>query len=240
METYELIRQLATCRTSEELQSRFMDCGQFILPTTGWGIDLIGQQNNELTVQNSELAGVPIAVCDRYQNSCNENNVMMQAMFQNCLPFHNLSLQSRHAWQNSPIYQEVFQPFALEHVAIAPLFNREAQIFGYIYFLRNHECSVFTNQDLLKIANLANLLSMNFMALQVPELTEYLTPREREIVNCVAKGFSNRDIAAQLYVSPETVKHSLKRLFRKFAVSNRAELIAKLSGWFQNFTSSNS
>lgn len=48
-----------------------------------------------------------------------------------------------------------------------------------------------------------------------------LTRREREVLTCVAKGISNREIAVQLCVSQQTVKTHLTRIFAKLAVKNR-------------------
>jgi DNA-binding NarL/FixJ family response regulator len=39
---------------------------------------------------------------------------------------------------------------------------------------------------------------------------------------------SNRTIAQQLYISPDAVKQSLQRIFRKLEVNNRAAMVAKL------------
>lgn len=54
----------------------------------------------------------------------------------------------------------------------------------------------------------------------------YLTRREREIIQSVAAGLTNRDIAARLDLSVHTVKNYLFRLFGRLGVSNRAELVA--------------
>jgi two-component system, NarL family, nitrate/nitrite response regulator NarL len=51
-----------------------------------------------------------------------------------------------------------------------------------------------------------------------------LTPRELEIVSAVKAGLSNREIATQFGVSPETVKHHLSKIFDKLGVVNRLEL----------------
>ncbi|HEU4975174.1 MAG TPA: LuxR C-terminal-related transcriptional regulator [Baekduia sp.] len=55
--------------------------------------------------------------------------------------------------------------------------------------------------------------------------TERLTPRQREIVELVATGATNREIAARLDVSPRTVDHHLRQVFAKLGISSRAELI---------------
>jgi DNA-binding CsgD family transcriptional regulator len=54
----------------------------------------------------------------------------------------------------------------------------------------------------------------------------HLTPREREIVELVGTGATNREIAAQLLLSPRTVDHHLRQVFSKLGISSRAELKA--------------
>jgi DNA-binding NarL/FixJ family response regulator len=55
-----------------------------------------------------------------------------------------------------------------------------------------------------------------------------LTPAERQIASLAATGLSNRDIAAQLYITRRTVETHLTHAFDKLAISSRAELPASL------------
>ncbi|MFE6748211.1 AAA family ATPase [Kitasatospora purpeofusca] len=56
-----------------------------------------------------------------------------------------------------------------------------------------------------------------------------LTPQEREVVRLAAAGRSNREIAAQLFLSPRTVGHHLYRAFPKLGVASRDQLAAVLA-----------
>ncbi len=51
-----------------------------------------------------------------------------------------------------------------------------------------------------------------------------LSPREREIVQLVAQGYRNREIAEKLFISEQTVKNHLHNIFDKLGVSDRLEL----------------
>ncbi|MFC0549351.1 AAA family ATPase [Planotetraspora thailandica] len=62
---------------------------------------------------------------------------------------------------------------------------------------------------------------------QADDPLQRLTPQELQVVRLAAAGYSNREIAARLYLSPRTVGHHLYRAYPKIGVTRRMEL-AKL------------
>lgn len=63
---------------------------------------------------------------------------------------------------------------------------------------------------------------------EVPELSEELTKREREVAELAAKGLHNPEIAQVLCISENTVKHHLKIAFQKLNIDRRSKLIDML------------
>jgi ATP/maltotriose-dependent transcriptional regulator MalT len=54
-----------------------------------------------------------------------------------------------------------------------------------------------------------------------------LSAREREVLALMATGATNAEIAAELFLSPHTVKEHASTLYRKLAVRNRAEAVQR-------------
>lgn len=60
----------------------------------------------------------------------------------------------------------------------------------------------------------------------VPGQVEPLTDRELEVLAALARGGTNREVAAELHISHKTVMHHAASIYRKLAVRNRAEAVA--------------
>ncbi|WP_067713409.1 helix-turn-helix transcriptional regulator [Nocardia yamanashiensis] len=56
-----------------------------------------------------------------------------------------------------------------------------------------------------------------------------LTEREREVAELAARGFSNKDIAGRLFLSPRTVEDHLGRILRKLGLTGRAGIAHRLA-----------
>lgn len=54
-----------------------------------------------------------------------------------------------------------------------------------------------------------------------------LTPRERDVVELLARGLDNLQIAAHLSLSEKSVRNRVSAIFDKLAVENRAQAIVK-------------
>ncbi len=92
---------------------------------------------------------------------------------------------------------------------------------------------VFTRLGAREQAETARLLeavraSKTFTANTRVADPDILTEREWEVARLVAKGLPDKEVAAKLFISPRTVDHHLRSIFRKLDVGHRAALAAHL------------
>ncbi|MGJ5628053.1 LuxR C-terminal-related transcriptional regulator [Nostoc sp. CALU 1950] len=117
------------------------------------------------------------------------------------------------------------------HVMAGPIVNN-GKLVGVVGLTREQGMPAFDSQNLTDLSAICLHIStwVAMARLQQPLLqTELLTPREMQIASLVAQGQTNAEISAELWITENSVKQALKRMFRKLEVSSRTHMVAKLS-----------
>lgn len=82
---------------------------------------------------------------------------------------------------------------------------------------------VMAGQSALPLELVAAAMKDNAPAPRRESLEEILTQREREVVELIAQGQTNKEIARELEISPATVKVHVERLIGKLGVADRTQ-----------------
>lgn len=61
--------------------------------------------------------------------------------------------------------------------------------------------------------------------MQQPDPFARLTPREREVLQLMAGGLTNQEIARRLFISEHTVKNHVSNIYRKLGTDDRTRVV---------------
>jgi DNA-binding CsgD family transcriptional regulator len=154
-----------------------------------------------------------------------EQNAIVRYLVERHTPVHEGSVASPKVWQMMCPRPDHW------HVMAGPLVS-QGQLVGAVGCTRDRTLSAFNAQDLADMSALCLHLSTWTVATRrVPVVVkcDRLTPRELQIAERVAMGQTNAEIGQALWITENSVKQALKRMFRKLEVSSRAQLVAQLS-----------
>lgn len=133
------------------------------------------------------------------------------------------------------------------HVMAGPILDR-GQLVGAVGCTRDKSMPAFDSQNLADLSAVCLHLSVWTTTVRLMQSTtlkglqhqsfrpnspsrshQRLTPREQQIAELVAQGRTNAEIGTELWITENSVKQALKRMFRKLGVSSRAAMVAQLS-----------
>jgi DNA-binding CsgD family transcriptional regulator len=125
------------------------------------------------------------------------------------------------------------------HVMAGPIVVR-GQLVGAVGCTRDKSMPAFDTQNLADLSGICLHLSIWAATTRSRSISvgkssspsgknQLLTARELQIVELVALGRTNAEIGQELWITENSVKQALKRMFRKLEVSSRAEMVAQLS-----------
>jgi DNA-binding CsgD family transcriptional regulator len=133
------------------------------------------------------------------------------------------------------------------HVMAGPIVVR-GQLVGAVGCTRDKSMPAFDTQNLADLSGICLHLSIwaatTRTACCLPQQSrsisdekslplfgknQLLTARELQIVELVALGRTNANIGSEQWITENSVKQALKRMFRKLKVSSRTEMVAQLS-----------
>lgn len=161
-----------------------------------------------------------------------EHNPIARYLVEQHAPVHEALVTSPKAWKLICPRPDHW------HVMAGPIIDRN-QLVGVVGCTREKSMPAFETQDLTDLSAICLHLSVwaatvrlqsasERISQQQPVRTKRLTPRELQIAELVALGRTNAEIGNQLWITENSVKQALKRMFRKLEVSSRAEMVAQI------------
>jgi len=208
-----IFQAIANVHQEQELKLALADTIADYFGVQHWGIDFLDEQlATQITIP--EIPAV-----------CLASNPVERYVAERHAPVHEELVLSSEDWKNLCSRHE--------HVMTGPIIC-DGLLVATLNFARDSGSPPFDSNDLADLSALCIHLSAKLATLRVrPKVfksaaLDLLTSREIQIAELVAQGFTNGEIAEKLWITQNSVKQALKRMFRKLKVSARAEMVAKL------------
>mgnify|MGYP001552794181 CR=1 FL=1 len=156
-----------------------------------------------------------------------EHNPVLRYVFEHHAPVHEGVLLPASEWKI------ICPRLDHGHVIAGPIVNDGALV-GGIGLTRDRHALAFNQQNMIDMSALCLHLSTCIAKIRSQEIrfasakTKLITPRELQIARLVALGRTNSEIGKDLWITENSVKQALKRIFRKLNVSSRTEMVVQL------------
>jgi DNA-binding CsgD family transcriptional regulator len=152
-----------------------------------------------------------------------EHNPIVRYLVERHAPVHEALITSPKVWKAICPRSDHW------HVMAGPIISC-GRLVGILGCTREKSMPPFDAQNLADMGAICLHLSVWAATVRAqPMKTDRLTARELQIAELVASGQTNAEIGAELWITENSVKQALKRMFRKLEVSSRAEMVARLS-----------
>ena len=232
MSLHPLFQSMASAKTEAELRFRLMDDLSQCFGVQRWGIYLADETNN---LTSCDIRGVKnkFKFVEKYQKIGKSVDPVLKYVLEYHAPAHEELVRPQGTWKQSQLYQRCCIEYSHEHIMTGPIIG-SGKLIGTINFARVGITPAFNAQDLSNLsavclhlsACLANLRST--LKFEPNPYIELLTKREIQIAYLIAQGLTNVEISQELWISHNTVKQALKKMFRKLEVSSRIEMVMRL------------
>lgn len=152
-----------------------------------------------------------------------QHNPVLHYLVEHHAPVHEALLVTPKTWQLICPRTDHW------HVMAGPIVSN-GKLVGTIGFTRERDLPAFEHQNLAELSAICLHLSTWTATVRSQHqlLTNQLTPREVQIAELVAQGKTNAEIGTELWITENSVKQALKRMFRKLKVSSRAQMVAQI------------
>lgn len=152
---------------------------------------------------------------------------------ENLAGLHNQQQQLNLARNNQKIHKEkIHQVYLIVGLAIALVFLLAGSLLAVYYWRKKKRFEaefVHMKVELAQYISKINALGQEKETIQ--ELSEsQLTERQREVLNLLTQGKSNKEIAATLNITEHTVKYHIRIIYQALSVKDRKDLFNNLDG----------
>jgi DNA-binding CsgD family transcriptional regulator len=233
---FPLLEKLARCRRSTDVSGVAMDAAKGAFAChIGATIFL----DSSLAATERAFYGVRLDDVEEYEDQWRPLDRVFPAVIARAVPVHNWQVYREDELLRDRIWLGYARRHRIYHYMSAPIFGSRGRLAGVLNLCRRPDDRRFDATTVAMATAFSGFLSATLSRVASAEAfvddgaTGPLASREMQVARLAASGRNNVEIALALGIARETVKQTLRRVYRKLDVSGRAQMAATMAarGW---------
>ncbi|TYO89865.1 LuxR C-terminal-related transcriptional regulator [Desulfallas thermosapovorans] len=230
-----MIRRIYSCTDVRKISATVLDHLSFLVPHDSAAVFMVTPGTNSFAAPF--FVGLDHMYFKQYQEYYEEKDEYKQKAFaRGIIPPVDKSSDyfNYREWTKNEHRVDFLLPQRIYHISCVQIFHLN-RLVGMISLHRSPKSPDFSKKEMELLKMLHYHLNNVFEKATIIQTTQVdskdkvsdifgLTGREYEISTLISRGKTNKDIARELFISENTVKTYIKRIFVKTEVSSRVEL----------------
>jgi DNA-binding CsgD family transcriptional regulator len=188
-----------------------------------------------LDLHERALFGARDGALEEYWSHWRAQDSVFSAVAERGAPVYNMDLCGEHEWRRHVAYLEFGKRHGVYHYMASPIYGADGTILGVLNYVRGEGKRRFDGANLVLAGVLSGYVSATWARVRArcepagDVRASGLSFRELQVARLAAAGRSNPEIGARLGIARETVKQTLRRVYRKLGAAGRADMVAQLA-----------
>lgn len=231
-------------RTCPGLQKGTLERLKAIIPHQTSMFDLCREHEGCVECFSPEALGISDSALEEYYRTYAAQDYTAWGFTpDHAIVYRDLDVIAPALRDTTSIYREWMEPLGL-YYGMGCTIVQNGVIYGTVTLFRSRKDGDFSEEDVAILAQVGKHLGVHFAllwphgfttageanALEQLAREHGITGREQEVLNLMAGGATNQDIARALFISESTVKKHINALYRKLGVQNRVQFAQAVYG----------
>ena len=226
------VQKLSGCRSVNDVNGAALDTIRRVFGAHTAAVLFL---DDSMRTMDRACFGVRQTDVEEYETLWRPHDLVFSAVMARAAPVHNWQVYREGEWERSVAYVQYGRRLDIYQYMSSPIFGSSGNLVGVLNFCRRPHERPLNAASVETAGTLSGFLSATLSRVcsrpgdGEPTAAEGLSARELQVARLAASGRNNLQIALQLGLARETVKQTLRRVYRKLDASGRAPMAARLS-----------
>lgn len=218
----------------KKLEMLFLKDIRTLIPYNQGSFQMIGIEGDKFVTGDSSFVDIEEKMIPLFDNINSDKEYLRNFVnYGHSMVYVDSEVLEENVREKNEFYRLFMKPQDLRY-SCGIVLIKNGRCLGIVTFFRKEEWGDFTEKEIFILelfkTHLANIMAECILKRNKEGMSEEksVTPREKEITELILKGYTNEEIAKELYISLSTTKKHIYNIFKKYGVKNRISFVKAL------------